>query len=176
MKSKTNSFPERTDEESGSHPGREPKSSLSGSPLSFKRILVPIDFSECSLHALDYALALAAEFHSQVILLHVVEPTVYPENFAGLSPVAENTNQNLVEAGRERLDQVNRRKVAGRVSTECLVRIGHAHSEITDTAQAMGADLIIIATHGYTGLKHVILGSTTEKVVRHAACPVLTVR
>jgi nucleotide-binding universal stress UspA family protein len=54
--------------------------------------------------------------------------------------------------------------------------MGHAYSEIPDTAKAMGADLIVIATHGYTGLKHVLLGSTAERVVRHAPCPVLTVR
>jgi nucleotide-binding universal stress UspA family protein len=59
---------------------------------------------------------------------------------------------------------------------EILVRIGHAHSEIPDTASALNVDLIVMGTHGYAGLKHVLLGSTTERVVRHAACPVLTVR
>jgi universal stress protein A len=57
-----------------------------------------------------------------------------------------------------------------------LSRMGRAHSEIPDTAKALGADLIVMGTHGYTGLKHMLLGSTAERVVRQAPCPVLTVR
>jgi nucleotide-binding universal stress UspA family protein len=65
--------------------------------------------------------------------------------------------------------------MGGKVSVEILVRMGRAHSEIPDTAKAMGVDLIIISTHGYAGLKHALLGSTAEKVLRCASCPVLTV-
>lgn len=146
------------------------------SPFRLKRILVPIDFSDCSLQALDYALAFAEQFQARLILLHVVEPAVYPENCLGLAPVMDETNQSLVESARERLAELSRKRVGHRAVAESLVRLGRAHSEIPDTAQAMGADMIILGTHGYTGLKHALLGSTAERVVRHGPCPVLTVR
>ena len=145
-------------------------------PLKLARILVPVDFSDCSLRALDYALAMAERFGSQLILLHVVEPAVYPENYLVASPALDETNQNLMEAARERLSALRTKHLGSRLPAETLVRMGRAHSEIPDTARALGADLIILGTHGYTGLKHVLLGSTAERVVRHAPCPVLTVR
>jgi universal stress protein A len=145
-------------------------------PLKLARLLVPVDFSDCSLRALDYALALAERFGSKMILLHVVEPAVYPENYLVASPALDETNQNLLESARERLVALTHKRIGHRCPAESLVRMGRAHSEIPDTAKALGADLIILGTHGYTGLKHVLLGSTAERVVRHAPCPVLTVR
>ncbi len=145
-------------------------------PLKVERILVPIDFSDCSSKALDYALAFAEQFEASLILLHVVEPAVYPENYLVVQTAADEMNQDLVQAGRERLAALSRKRIGGKVPSETLVRLGRAHSEIPDTARALGADLIIIGTHGYTGLKHVLLGSTAERVVRYASCPVLTVR
>ncbi len=145
-------------------------------PLKISKILVPVDFSECSLHALDYALAFAEQFEARLVLLHVVEPAASADSYLSVAPVLEDTNQNIVEAGRERLETLCRRRLGNKVPFEMLVRMGRAHSEIPDTASAMGVDLIILATHGRTGLQHVLLGSTAEKVVRHAACPVLTVR
>ena len=144
-------------------------------PLEMKKILVPIDFSDCSLHAMGLALSFAEHFHGRVVLLHVVEPTMYPENHTGLSAAFDEANQSLVNSAREQLEALARKHVTS-APVETLVRIGHAHSEITDTANALGSNIIIIATHGYTGLKHVLLGSTAEKVVRNAHCPVLTVR
>jgi len=145
-------------------------------PVSFKQILVPIDFSDCSLRALDYALTLALPFGAKITLLHVVEPAVSQQSYLGVTPPLEETYQSLVEAGRERLVALSRKRIGNRLRAETLVRIGRAHSEIPDTAKALSADLIVMGTHGYTGLKHLLLGSTTERVVRHAACPVLTIR
>ncbi len=144
--------------------------------MALKQILVPIDFSDCSLWALDFALTLAVPFGAKIILLHVVEPAVYQQGHLGITPPLEETNYNLVEAGRERLLALVKNRVGQRLRTETLVRLGRAHSEIPDTAKALSADLIVMGTHGYTGLKHVLLGSTTERVVRHAPCPVLSVR
>jgi nucleotide-binding universal stress UspA family protein len=145
-------------------------------PLRPARLLVPVDFSDCSLRAMDYAIALAERFDSKIILLHVVEPAVYPENYLVVSPALDETNQNLLESARERLADLGRRRIGHRLQAETLVRMGRAHSEIPDTAKALGADLIVLGTHGYTGLKHALLGSTAERVVRHGPCPVLTVR
>ena len=88
-------------------------------------------------------------------------------------PVVMITARNALN---ERLEGLNRKRIVQRVPTETLVRIGHAHSEIADTAKALAADLIVLGTHGYTGLKHALLGSTAERVLRHAPCPVVTVR
>lgn len=158
----------------------EPKESRTLKPcepgLPFARILVAIDFSESSLRALDYALALAEPFGARLILLHVVEPAGYLDNQFGVAPALDETNQNLLEEGRERLAQLCQRRISSRVRSENLVRLGRAHSEIPDTAKALAADLIIMATHGFSGLKHALMGSTAERVVRMAPCPVLTVR
>ena len=146
------------------------------SSVNLKRILVPVDFSACSAKALDYAFGLAEKFGATLILLHIVEPTPYPENYMLLPQAIEEINQNLVQSARERLELLYHKRPCPRPPVEFLVRLGHAYSEISDTAQALAADLIVVGTHGHTGLKHVLLGSTAEKVVRQAPCPVLTVR
>jgi universal stress protein A len=145
-------------------------------PVLLHRILVPIDFSDCSTRALDYAVGLAEKFGASLILLHVVEPTVYPENYLLLPQAMEEIHQSLVQAARERLATLVKKRSSARPRVEFLVRLGHAHSEISDTAQAMGADLIVVGTHGRSGLKQALLGGTAERVVRQAPCPVLTVR
>jgi universal stress protein A len=142
--------------------------------LSIKRILVPVDFSERSNQALDFAALFAEQFSATIILLHVIEPAVYQDNYLGVSPVLDDANRDMFQAASDRLGALGRKRVGSRVSTEFLVRMGRAYSEIPDTAKALGADLIIIGTHGHTGLRHALLGSTTERVVRHASCPVLT--
>ena len=172
---KTRSNEPRGPEEPSSDVARLVPSDLSA-PAAFKQILVPIDFSDCSLRALDYAIALGLSFGAKLTLLHVVEPTPHPQSHLGVTPPLDETNQTLVEAGRERLAALGKKRIGTRLRTETLVRMGRAHSEIPDTASALGADLIVVGTHGYTGLKHVLLGSTAERIVRHAHCPVLTVR
>lgn len=156
--------------------GREKLPPNSHPSPRFKELLVPIDFSDCSLGALDYALAFGEKFGTRITLLHVVEPAIFSENYLVTPGTLDETNQNLVAAGRERLAPLQGR-VSGRgLPVALLVRMGRAQSEITDTAKAIGADLIVMGTQGYSGLKHVLLGSTAERVVRQASCPVLTVR
>lgn len=147
----------------------------SSSPLRLKEILVPVDFSDFSTKALKYALAFADQFGARITLLHVVEPVVYPENYMVVPSVLEMTD-NLVASARPRLDELGREQIGNRAPFDTIVRMGRAYAEIAAAARELGVDLIVIATHGYTGLKHVLLGSTAERVVRHAPCPVLTVR
>jgi universal stress protein A len=171
--------PETTTEEFSVQPPAEraaASAKTTADPLKLARLLVPVDFSDCSLRALEYALALAERFGSKIVLLHVVEPAVYPENYLVASPALDETNQNLLESARERLQELRHKRIGHRIQAETLVRMGRAHSEIPDTAKALGADLIVLGTHGYTGLKHALLGSTAERVVRQGPCPVLTVR
>jgi nucleotide-binding universal stress UspA family protein len=88
----------------------------------------------------------------------------------------EELNTNLVLNAERKLAELIKERIGNRVPNESLVRRGPAYSQIVAAARDLNADLIILATHGYTGLKHVLLGSTAERVVRHAPCPVLTVR
>jgi nucleotide-binding universal stress UspA family protein len=137
-------------------------------------ILVPIDFSDESTRALRFASALAGPAGAKLMLLHVVEPIGTPD-FVYYPMLMEN--ERVVRTARERLEQL--RVEAGIQSAQLgglLVRNGVAFHEITGAAKLLKIDLIVIATHGYTGLKHILLGSTTERVVRHAPCPVLVVR
>jgi nucleotide-binding universal stress UspA family protein len=143
--------------------------------LSLKHILVPVDFSLSSIRALEYAMEFARQFGARLTLLHVVEPALYPDSHLK-APVAEETNQNLLQAARERLEEFRVDKVREIVPAETLVRMGRAYSEIPDTAKALGADLVVVGTSGHPGLKQVVMGSTAERVVRNAPCPVLTVR
>jgi nucleotide-binding universal stress UspA family protein len=142
--------------------------------LKVKDILVPIDFSKPSLKALKYAVAFAEQFGAKLSLLHVVEPIVVPD-FASV-PMPMDNNR-LAAGAKARLEHLcNEGGLERRLVHKKLVRTGTPFREITEAARALKVDLIVIATHGYTGLAHAILGSTAERVVRHAPCPVLTVR
>jgi nucleotide-binding universal stress UspA family protein len=142
--------------------------------LKIKSILVPIDFSETSKKALVYAVRMAEQFGAKIVLLNVVEPIATPDMaYHPLMLEPEKARQ----VARERLDTVCRRaRLSGRLFDKIVVRHGSPFTEITEAARTLKVDLIILTTHGYTGLKHVFMGSTAERVVRHAPCPVLIVR
>jgi universal stress protein A len=145
-------------------------------PFRLRRILVPIDFSACSRRALLYALSFARQFGAQLLLVHVVEPMIVPENLLMAVPELPEAGGNLLGEAQERLAQLARKEIPAEVKFDTVVRVGRPYQELIEAAKAGDVDLIVIATHGYTGLKHVFLGSTAERVVRHASCPVLTVR
>jgi len=152
--------------------GRKPALSI---PLGIQSILVPLDFSPSSLKALDYAVAFARRFQARLTLMHVVEPVATPD-FAAAFPLGIG-NDRLMRAAKEKLaGLVKKARIPARSIEKILVRLGRSFHEIADAARTRKVDLIIISTHGYTGLKHALLGSTTERVVRHAPCPVLVVR
>lgn len=151
-------------------------SSVTRQQPTFKRILVPIDFSDCSDGALAYAITLAQKFQAKMILLHVVEPAFCPDNYLMSATGTDETNQGLIEARRERLNDLKQGVSFKGLEVELLVRMGRAQSDIPDTAKATDSDLIVMGTHGDDGLKQIRLGGTAERVIRHASCPVLTVR
>ena len=139
-----------------------------------RNILVPIDFSEPSKKALRYAICLAKEHGSKITLVHVIEPVpVYPDAAYTLMVGTDLLPTEAKKAFRKLNDE---EQIDQRLVVATIIRSGTAHQEITDAARELEADLIIIATNGYTGLSHVLLGSTTERVVRYAPCPVLVVR
>jgi len=144
--------------------------------ISLRRILVPIDFSEPSKNALRYAVSFAKHFGAELILVYVVEPTVYPADFSFGQVGIPNIEKELRERGQRELERLIKTDVAGQVVARSVIRTGKPFLEIINFAQKEDVDLIIIATHGHTGVEHIIFGSTAEKVVRRAPCPVLVVR
>ncbi len=139
--------------------------------IEFKRILIPTDFSKYSTEAIGYACALADKFNSEVHLLHVLEihastTPVFGGGLAFSPPVQES-----VDAAEKALERTPFGRKAVRATAE-----GPPFLEILRYAKDNSIDLIVMGTHGRSGLAHVMLGSTAERVVRKASCPVMTVR
>ena len=153
---------------------RGPAASVAGL-MRIKSILVPLDFSPPSKKALDYAVDLARQFKAKLTLLHVVEPVGTP-GFAASFPLVMEDDELMAVARNELEQQVKAARLPRPMVEKILVRFGRSFHEITEAARTRKVDLIVISTHGHTGLKHALLGSTTERVVRHASCPVLVVR
>jgi nucleotide-binding universal stress UspA family protein len=143
--------------------------------LKIRSILVPIDFSPQSEKALAYAVLFARQFGAKVSVLHVLEPVATPD-FAKSFPLSMDNDRAMEESTRHLERVIQDLEVEPAVVGKILVRYGRSFNEIADAARMLNVDLIIISTHGYTGWKHALLGSTTERVVRHAPCPVLVVR
>ena len=144
--------------------------------IKLKSILVPVDFSPPSQKALHYALSFAEQFGATVTLLYIVEPAVYPTELGNVPAEIDTLYRSMHDGARKRLAALAEKQVPPSMRSQTLVRIGQPHQTITQAAKELGVDLIVIATHGYTGLKHAFLGSTSERVVRYAPCPVLIVR
>ncbi len=145
------------------------------SVFKLKKILVPLDFSDHSTKALKYAIKFAQQFGAHIDLLHVVEPAVYPEGMI-IPPDMEDINTSLEKQAVKTLKKTASQTIPKGVAWSIAVRVGSPYSEIVELARKTETDLLIITTHGYTGLKHFVMGSTAERIVRHAPCPVLTVR
>lgn len=144
--------------------------------LSIRRILFPTDFSEPAEYAWPYALTFAQEFEAEVHLLHVIAPPPRLTEAYAVTFDPEGTVQALMVEASTSLDgQVEAAKSRGLIFRR-EVRVGVDHREIIDYATKHDIDLIVMATHGRTGLAHVLLGSVAEKVVRNAPCPVLTIK
>ena len=142
-------------------------------PGGLKNILVPTDFSRSSKKALRYAVALARKIGSQITLVHVAKPR--PIDSEGY-PVLLGCDPRILRAS-EALGRVwKEQHVEPSLLRSTVVREGTPHREIAEAARELPADLIIIATKGRHGLARVLLGSTTEKVIRFAPCPVLVVK
>jgi universal stress protein A len=143
--------------------------------LSIKKILVPVDFSSLSKKAYKYALRLAQQFKTEITLLNVIEPAV-PPAFEGLPIAPPYREEGSPGAERNLKTLINSARIPGVPKVNSLFRRGLASHEIVEAAKDLDVDLIVIATHGYTGWKHFCIGSTAERVVRAAPCPVLVVR
>ena len=146
--------------------------------MEIRRILVPTDFSECGNYALSHAASLARMFKASIICLNVIEPIVPAVGYSGMTeplPIADITDQLEDSAERELPKLAECDECVG-LEVEELVVHGEAASEIVRVATERDADLIVISSHGRTGLGRILFGSTAEAVVRHATCPVLVVK
>lgn len=147
-------------------------------PLTISRILVPVDFSAPSEHALRYARELASRLGASLHLLHVVEDPAAAGAWS-----AESMPPDLAELRTELVADAERRLLVYRSEAEraqvpvvTAARIGLTSHTIVDYATALNIDLVVMGTHGRTGVAHLVMGSVAERVLRHAPCPVLTVR
>jgi nucleotide-binding universal stress UspA family protein len=151
------------------------QSDAAASAFALEKILVPMDFSECSRKALRYALPLARQFRSKIGLVHVMPANYFvgsefgPVDF----PVPESEWR---ESSEKELRAILARELGEGAGGEAFVRQGQPAHEIAACAREWDADLIVVSTHGRTGLRHVLVGSVAENVVRYAPCPVLVVR
>lgn len=142
-----------------------------------KRILVPTDFSTASQQALDYAIEFSRTLKAELILLHAVEPA-YFTGATGVYGVGFDSGlvqQQIESAAREQLARLAARLKEKRLAVRTALSLGPPAGAITAAAGKLKPDLIVMATHGRTGLSHALLGSVAERVVRTAPCPVLTI-
>ena len=143
-----------------------------------RRILLPTDFSGCASYAMPYAAAIARATKAKIICVHVVEPIVPTVGYTGLAeplPIADVSEQLEDSAERELPKLAESEEYAGLEIEEVIVH-GDPAAEIVRVADERKVDLIVISSHGRTGLGRIIFGSTAEAVVRHAGCPVLVVK
>ncbi len=143
--------------------------------IRLKKILVPVDLSPLSKKAFKYALRLAQQFGTELTLLHVLEP-IAAATFDGGAFAPVDIDEVSPNAKKELGKLINLAQNADVQKTRSLFCRGIASHEIVEEAKALDVDLIVMATHGYTGWKHFCIGSTAERVVRAAPCPVLVVR
>jgi nucleotide-binding universal stress UspA family protein len=142
-------------------------------PVRLERILVPVDFSDCSLDALEYAVVVAQQAKASLMLLHVLEPVSYGLDFT-LSHV--RTREHVRESWTKRLKELTSSHQHSHVAMEFQLRGGLPADSILDSAQTLPCDLIVMGTHGRRGISHALSGSVAEAVLRKSHCPVIAVR
>ena len=144
--------------------------------LDIKKILVAIDFSDYSHSSLKYAANFAHKFNAEITLIYVVEPVIYPPDFSMGQIAIPSVNAEWDLKAKEELEKLAKQEIPEGIKVSIILKTGKPFLEIIDTAAEENVDLIIIATHGHSGVEHILFGSTAEKVVRKAPCPVLTLR
>lgn len=143
--------------------------------ISIQGILVPVDFSKESILATKFAASLAQEYKTKLYVLHVRAPI--PGYVKAEIPDFEVFEQRSTSEEKEDLSNVIPQKVKELIPVEEISMVGSpAHHVIVEKAKEIGVDLIVLATHGRTGLAHVLMGSVAEHVIRYAPCPVFVVR
>lgn len=148
--------------------------------VKFEHILVPTDFSEFSRYALDYAITIAKTFGAKITLIHITNEN----ELVALQQVSPYFEPGKLEELMKQREFEDRKQLDGfippelgkGIEVETIHKVGIPFVEIIRTAREEAVDLIVIATHGRSGLSHILFGSVAEKVVRKSTCPVLSIR
>ncbi len=140
-----------------------------------KKILIPIDFSDHSLFALEYAKLFAEKFNAELILLNVVEPIMFVADLTMGQVNIPSIEGELIQKSEDKVNEIVN-ALKDKYNVRGLVKLGKPYTEIIEFAKSENVDLIVIGSHGHTGVEHLLFGSTAEKVIRKSTCPVLIVR
>lgn len=147
-------------------------------PVKVRSILLPTDFSDCANFALPYAAGIARATGASLLCVHVVETVVPAVGYSGVSeplPIADISEQ-LEESAEREMPRVAEYEECAGLNVEEMIVHGDAATEIVRVARERRVDLIVVSSHGRTGLGRILFGSTAEAIVRHATCPVLVVK
>lgn len=144
--------------------------------MQIKTILFPTDFSNGARAAMDHAISLAMDYQAKLILLYVIQDISIAEWYIPSTLAVVDLTEDMRKSASQEMDKWIAEVSAKVNDVEKMIARGVPFVEIIKTAKEKSADLIVIGTHGRTGIDHLLFGSTAEKVVRKAACPVLTVR
>ena len=142
----------------------------------FEKISTAIDFSESSDFAFEHALTLARQFQAELTVMHVINEPVDLRGFYVPHISFEQLEKEIEEGAEKMMEKFCQTKMGDFTRYTTAVVAGIPYEEVLRKAEETGASLIVLGTHGRTGIDHLIFGSTAERVVRSAACPVLTIR
>ncbi|ACH38679.1 universal stress protein Usp [Citrifermentans bemidjiense Bem] len=143
---------------------------------SFDKILFATDFSESSDHAFEYALTMAKQFDSQLTILHVINEPVDLRGFYVPHISFENLEKEIEEGAEKMMGKFCASRLSGFTNYQCAIVTGVPWEEILKRAENDHSSCIVMGTQGRSGIDHLLFGSTAERVVRKALCPVVTVR
>ncbi|MCU0598655.1 MAG: universal stress protein [Desulfobacterales bacterium] len=141
----------------------------------FKRVLVGCDFSSDSEYALDYSISIAQEFESELHLVHVVEPTGYKDLFKLSSDPGERFKEELYDTIQDKLKTLVPQEALNWITLKTKLLVGKPYEELVRYAQLKDMDLIALGTRGRGMVEEILVGSTTDRVIRQAPCPVLSI-
>ncbi len=142
--------------------------------INLKNILCPVDHSDCSKEALKYAVSFAIKDNSKLYLLHVIDIRAFDESIDTMTP--QIPDDETIKQLKTKLLECIPEEIRDEMNVEALVVQGIPFVEIISTTKENDIDMIVIGSHGRTGIVHMMMGSVSEKVVRKAPCPVLIVR
>lgn len=150
--------------------------------LPVRKIVCPVDFSVHAHEGLNAAVELAQKLKAELVVVHVVPLVPVMESSTGIMGVntaplnVEEYTKILMDSSREQMDKLLDKEVPRKVKKKGVLRNGHAADEILGSVEEEKADMIVLSTHGHTGLSRLLMGSVAERVIRHAAVPVLVIR
>lgn len=141
----------------------------------YNRILVPVDFSDASVEAIKAAIELALELNAELQVIHICQMHASDLLEGSMGDAITIESQSVSEA-KKNLDEFIKNHVSNGISVSTSISTGDPHNEINQAAKELNADMIVMGTHGRTGLSHLVMGSVAENVLRHATVPVMSIR